>query len=268
MVQGATDRRARTRAGPTHGVPLRGPPSTRGSRALSGRNDRPAPTTRLTRPSRRCLGHWRERTRPPARWNAPCPPSRPPTSSSTSRTPDDASEIEALNAAAFGPGRHARAAARLRERGPHDLALSFTARRGGDLVGSVRLTPIDVGGVPGHLLGPLAVVPALKSLGIGRALIERSCAAAKDAGEGTFVLLVGDAPYYARTGFEVVRGPVMPGPVDPARLLVRWHGAPRAIAGPVRHALDSSVSSHPVHPSLTASRNGNEPALPPVVPPP
>lgn len=154
-------------------------------------------------------------------------------------SPSDAPEIEALNAAAFGPGRHARAAARLRERGPHDTALSFVAREeSGALVGSVRLTPIAVGGVRGHLLGPLAVTPRLKSLGLGRALIERCCAAAREAGEGDFVLLVGDAPYYGRHGFARVDGPAMPGPVDPARLLVRWHEAALPLAGPVRHADD------------------------------
>ena len=155
-------------------------------------------------------------------------------------TPRDDDAVEALNAATFGPGRHARAAARLRERGPHDRALSFTARREDALIGSVRLTPIEVGGVAGHLLGPLAVVPALKSLGIGRALIERCHAAAGEGGAGAFVLLVGDAPYYERSGFSVVRGPVMPGPVDPARLLARWHGAPVPLVGPVRHALDAA----------------------------
>ena len=154
-------------------------------------------------------------------------------------TPADDEAIEALNALSFGPGRHARAAARLRERGPHDRALSFTARRDKTLVGSVRLTPIEAGGVRGHLLGPLVVVPPLKSVGIGRALIERCCGAAAEAGSGAFVLLVGDAPYYARAGFQVVRGPIMPGPVDPARLLVRWHGAPVPLAGPVRHARDA-----------------------------
>ena len=169
-------------------------------------------------------------------------------------SPRDDAAIEALNAAAFGPGRHARAAARLRERGPHDRALSFTARRGGDLVGSVRLTPVVVGGVlggvSGHLLGPLAVVPALKSLGIGRALIERSCGAAAGTG-GAFVLLVGDAPYYGRNGFAVVRGPLMPGPVDPARLLARWHHEPLPLAGPVRHALDAASSSERAFQPLT-----------------
>ena len=154
-------------------------------------------------------------------------------------TAADDAEVLALNEAAFGPGRHVRAAARLRERGPHDRRLSFVARRRNGLVGSVRLTPIVAGGVPGHLLGPLAVVPALKHHGIGRALLERACAAAREARAGRYVLLVGDEPYYGRHGFGVVRGPVMPGPVDPARLLCRWHGTAEPLAGPVLHARDA-----------------------------
>ena len=153
--------------------------------------------------------------------------------------PDDAAAILAINEQAFGPGRHARAAARVRERGPHDRALSFVARRGDRPIGSVRLTAISVDGTLGHLLGPLAVVPELKHHGIGRALIERACEAARSAGEGQFVLLVGDAPYYERHGFALVRGPIMPGPVDPSRLLVRWHGKAEPLHGPVLHANDA-----------------------------
>ena len=153
----------------------------------------------------------------------------------TGETPEDDDAIEALHEAAFGPGRFARAAARLREQGPHDPRLSLVARRGPGLAGSVRLTPIGVGAARGHLLGPLAVAPGSKNVGIGGALIERSCALAAET-PGLFVLLVGDAPYYGRHGFAPVRGPHMPGPVDPARLLVRWHGDPVPLAGRVRHA--------------------------------
>ena len=150
-------------------------------------------------------------------------------------TPDDDAAILALHEEAFGPGRFARAAERIREQGGHDRALSFVASRRGELLGSVRMTPIAVGDARGHLLGPLAVRPHAKTNGIGGALIERACAAAFGAG-GAFVMLVGDAPYYGRHGFARVSGPVMPGPVDPARLLARWRGGPEALKGAVRHA--------------------------------
>ncbi|TXM87270.1 N-acetyltransferase, partial [Methylobacterium sp. WL116] len=54
----------------------------------------------------------------------------------------------------------------------------------------------------------------------GTALMRASLAAATAAGEG-LVILVGDAPFYARFGFSPVLAEhlVLPGPVDPARFL-------------------------------------------------
>lgn len=149
--------------------------------------------------------------------------------------------IEALHADAFGPGRFTRAAFRLREQGPHDVGLSLVALDGaGDLIGSVRLTPVRTAtsGHHGFLLGPLAVAPAHKNQGIGKALVTEAVAAAAVRSTGTFVLLVGDAPYYAPLGFAQTRiGAVtMPGPVDPNRLLAHplgHDGVVEALAGMV-----------------------------------
>src|SRR4029077_6785890 len=91
-------------------------------------------------------------------------------------TATDADAIERLHERTFGPGRYARTAYRLRESGPHALALSFTARIGTLLVGSVRLTPIRIGETPALLLGPLTVEPPFRARGIGLALIERALA--------------------------------------------------------------------------------------------
>ena len=159
-------------------------------------------------------------------------------------TPADDAEILNLHEQAFGPGRFARAAERVREQGPHARELSFTARHEGRLVGSVRMTPVRIGGVAGHMLGPLAVTPQAKRNGIGGALIALACRAAAEA-DGAFVLLVGDEPYYGRHGFARVEGPVMPGPVDPHRLLVRWHGAEVALDGHVRHAARNGADGMP-----------------------
>ena len=153
--------------------------------------------------------------------------------------------IHALHEEAFGPGRFARAAERVREGGGHDPALSFVALRGEELLGSVRMTPIVIGAVRknherGHLLGPLAVRPDAKHHGVGRALIERAATAA--CGEGSaFTLLVGDLSYYGRHGFVPIKGPILPGPVDPTRLLVRWHGEAGPLTGPVIHAARGMV---------------------------
>ncbi|MEW5420612.1 GNAT family N-acetyltransferase [Amorphus sp. 3PC139-8] len=134
--------------------------------------------------------------------------------------PGDCPEIDHLNDAAFGPGRFARTAYRLREGVPHDPLLSFVATWEGRLVGSVRLTPIRIGTSDAQLLGPLAVHPDVASRGIGRALVRISVERAAELGH-RLVLLVGDPPYYGPLGFEPVPfGEItLPGPVDARRIL-------------------------------------------------
>ena len=71
------------------------------------------------------------------------------------------------------------------------------------------------------LLGPLTVEPPFRERGIGYALIKRALDEARARGHH-LVVLVGDEPYYAKSGFRrIPKGRAsMPGPVDPARLLV------------------------------------------------
>jgi predicted N-acetyltransferase YhbS len=136
-------------------------------------------------------------------------------------TADDAAVIDRLHERTFGPGRYARTAYRIREGVAHRLDLSFTARIGTLLVGSVRLSSIRIGEMPALLLGPLTVEPPFRDRGIGITLIERALAEAK-AGGHRLVVLVGDESYYSRCGFKRIPKGVatMPGPVDPQRLLV------------------------------------------------
>ena len=135
--------------------------------------------------------------------------------------PADAPVVEAMQQAAFGPGAYARAAFRVREQAPHDPSLSFVTEVAGALIASVRMTPIRIGDDRGLLLGPLVVEPARKGQGHGKALMRHVMEEARRAG-CPFVLLVGDQPYYLPFGFRPVPPgrPSMPGPVDPARLLV------------------------------------------------
>ena len=151
--------------------------------------------------------------------------------------PNDAQAIERLHERTFGPGRFALTAYRLREHVDHRLDLSFTARIGTLLVGSVRQLPICIGDTPALLLGPLTVEPPFRSHGIGRALIEKALEAAKAKGV-RLVLLVGDEPYYGRLGFKgIPRGrATMPGPVDARRLLVAElaEGAFEGVSGAIR----------------------------------
>jgi len=152
-------------------------------------------------------------------------------------TKRDASAIARLHERTFGPGRHAKTAYRLREQVPHQLDLSFTARIGTLLVGSVRLSPIRIGDSKALLLGPLTVEPPFRERGVGQALIKRALAEARDQGH-RLVFLVGDESYYGKCGFKPVSPGlvIMPGPVDPARLLVAElaDGAFEGISGPVR----------------------------------
>ena len=139
-------------------------------------------------------------------------------------TSADFPAIEALHDRAFGPGRYARTAYRIRDGLPPFSPLCRVAYRDGKLAAALRMAPITIGGVSGaQLLGPLAVDPALKGLGIGKALVAEALVAARAAGV-RLVVLVGDLPYYERFGFAVVPAGrlQLPGPVDARRLL--WLG--------------------------------------------
>ncbi len=152
-------------------------------------------------------------------------------------TSDDALAIERLHERTFGPGRYARTAYRIREGIAHRLELSFTARIGTLLVGSLRLSPVLIGETAALLLGPLTIEPPFRERGIGGALIEHALAEAKAEGH-RLVVLVGDEPYYAKAGFKrIPKGrATMPGPVDPERLLVAElvPGAFEGIGGRIR----------------------------------
>jgi len=145
--------------------------------------------------------------------------------------PSDAATIDALHAELFPPDWKKRAAYVLRDGVPPDLALSFVAAIEGRVVGSVRMTPITVGGKPALILGPLVVRPEYKGQGAGRTLVRTALAAAKAAGHRV-VLLVGDLPYYGPLGFTFLGRDVvtLPAWVDPDRVLVAGL-APGALDG-------------------------------------
>src|SRR5262245_16234804 len=134
--------------------------------------------------------------------------------------PADALAVDGLIERAFGPGRYAKAAERLREGNRPILDLSFVAKAGGEVVGCVRMWPVRIGGTPALLLGPFAVDETFRSRGLGAALILRACEAAGAAGHAR-VLLVGDEPYFSPLGFAIAPQVILPGPVDPHRVLVR-----------------------------------------------
>lgn len=144
--------------------------------------------------------------------------------------PRHAAAREALLDEALGDARAAKTSERLREGRAPAQGLAFVALDGGEVVGTLRLWHITAGGAPALLLGPLAVAQSHRSFGIGGTLIRHALASAALRGHKA-VLLVGDAPYYARFGFEakLTEALKLPGPVDRARFL-GFEIAPGALA--------------------------------------
>lgn len=136
-------------------------------------------------------------------------------------TDADASVISDIIDAAFGAGRTARTIHRFRNGRAPLKGFGFVGRRDGETVASIRFWPAvlpDGRTVP--LLGPLAVLPELRGLGMGRALVRQGLDAVREAGASA-VLIVGDPGYYAPFGFSVdaVRGLNIGGPVAPLTLM-------------------------------------------------
>jgi predicted N-acetyltransferase YhbS len=117
---------------------------------------------------------------------------------------NDVAARDALLDACFGADRKERACQRIRDSRLAARGLSFSAvRQGtfpGKLVGTIRLWHVNAGDRASLMLGPLAVDPALRDLGIGAALMRHSIEAAAARGHDS-IILVGDAPYYKRFGF-------------------------------------------------------------------
>ena len=152
--------------------------------------------------------------------------------------PSDKAAADAIVAAAFGPGRFAKSAYRLREGVACVPELSYVAEEGSRIVGTVRYWPVTIGGEAALMLGPIAIVADRQGQGIALALMQTTLAEAKRLGHRA-VILVGDEPYYGRAGFKRIQPAgriTMPGPVDYARLLglSLVEGALEAMKGEVR----------------------------------
>jgi predicted N-acetyltransferase YhbS len=127
---------------------------------------------------------------------------------------------EALLDACFGENRSLRTCQRLRDGRAPAEGLAFTAMADGYLVGTLRLWHVSAGGIPALMLGPLAVEASSRKFGVGTALMDHALAAATTRGHRA-VILLGDAPYYARFGFsaEKMTALSLPGPFERERLL-------------------------------------------------
>lgn len=133
----------------------------------------------------------------------------------------DIAAREALLDRAMGAARKRKSSEKLRRGRLPAEGLAFVARDGdGRVMGTVRLWTVAAGASEVLLLGPLAVDTMIKSAGIGSALMRHAIAEAAARGHAA-ILLVGDAPYYARFGFsaEKTGSLAMPGPYERHRFL-------------------------------------------------
>ena len=143
-------------------------------------------------------------------------------------SPDWDDRIEALLDLSMGLGRRARVAERLREGNQQirDFAFIMVSSEN-ELLATISFWPISIGGQPALLLGPLAVTSEYQGKGLGQNLMNHALLEIdKDVSHGQIILLVGDLPYYKKSGFEIApSGISMPGPLDMNRLLVRGEAA-------------------------------------------
>ena len=145
-----------------------------------------------------------------------------------------AAQVEALLDRAFGSGRRARTAYRIRAGTTPIASLSFVALDDdGGVIGSIQSWPVEFAGddgsrVPLVMVGPIAVEPQVQRGGLGR-ILTRHMLEAADAHGRTALMLIGDPEYYDRFfGFTPAKtaGWRLPGPFEPRRLLARGDDVP------------------------------------------
>ena len=167
-------------------------------------------------------------------------------------TEDDWYEVEALYDQCFGPARTALSSYRLRDGVPTVAALCLILRDADTtLAAAIRYWPAEAGGMDVLLLGPIAVHPTRQGEGLGALLINESLSEARRLGWER-AMLVGDAPYYARFGFEKLDAVVMPPPTNPDRVLGlalkagAWVGVVGAVTKASGATLPSIATSNPI----------------------
>lgn len=179
-------------------------------------------------------------------------------------TEADFHEVETLYDLCFVPGRTALSSYRLRD-GVDKVADLCLVLRGDDgiLKAAIRFWPVRVDWARALLLGPIAVHPTAQGEGLGAILMRDSLMRAQATG-WMRVLLVGDAPYYARFGFSRLDGVIMPPPTNPDRVLglALVPGAWDGISGEVRRDIDhenpSDLAKTAGHPHIQGENRQND----------
>lgn len=136
--------------------------------------------------------------------------------------PHDSKIIESLLDQVFGPDRFNKTSYRYRDGVDPIPELCQVAHSNHRLVATIRYWPVTIGpkAVPAVLMGPVGVQSDRRGEGIGVALIRRTLDKAREMGYGVCVL-VGDAAYYQRFGFEPAEKFGIAMPNQPNRLMAK-----------------------------------------------
>ena len=117
--------------------------------------------------------------------------------------PADAAAIRVVNQRAFGQDQEANIVDALRANGA--AMLSLVALVDKRIVGHIVYSPIQVGGVAGAALAPMAVVPEHQRAGIGGSLVAEGTARLSRMGV-PLIIVLGHAAFYPRFGFKPASG--------------------------------------------------------------
>ncbi|MEO0465055.1 MAG: N-acetyltransferase [Pseudomonadota bacterium] len=148
-----------------------------------------------------------------------------------------ADPIEALFNTTFGPGHFAKTAERLREFSTSLPQINRVAIEDGKVIGVCRVWPIRIGETQALFYGPVAVSPSHQGNRLGLTITGEALEAGEKAG-WSCALLIGASSYFGDLGFEVApHGHIqMPGPQDPARVMLRALAGPKDVSGAVKAA--------------------------------
>jgi putative acetyltransferase len=115
---------------------------------------------------------------------------------------EDVTAVRQVNEAAFGRPGEADLVDRLRERGV--VTLSLVAEQDGEVAGHILFSPVTITEQDSVVttvgLGPMAVLPARQSQGVGSKLVQTGLEMLRQAGHD-LVIVLGHPDYYPRFGF-------------------------------------------------------------------
>lgn len=136
-------------------------------------------------------------------------------------TIDDDYDIEDIVKNAFGPGRFAKTAYRLREAPDYKSLFGLvTENHLHKIVATVRVAPLK-GYADTVILGPIAVHSSLRSMGLGMSLMHQAEQECLKYPHIHRIILIGDPHYYNRFGFETQHATdiIFDAPVNKNRIL-------------------------------------------------